>query len=90
MINLKKLNLIKSLINIPRHDYLSLLKLYAKYCLEIQVVELSKQSQPLSTPVVNIGKRQNLREKNANVIDSGFNENQLTEEVHQKSKEIDQ
>ena len=40
----------------------------------------------LSTPVVNIGKRQNLREKNANVIDSGFNENQLTRKPSKKQR----
>jgi GDP/UDP-N,N'-diacetylbacillosamine 2-epimerase (hydrolysing) len=80
----KKLNLIKSLVNIPRHDYLSLLS-YA----EILIGNSSSgiiEAASLSTPVVNIGQRQNLREKNANVIDSCFNENLLIEAIKKAKK----
>ncbi len=60
---------LKTAIHVPRNDFLSLL-MYA----EMLVGNSSSgiiEAASLSTPVLNVGIRQNLRERNPNVIDVG-------------------
>ena len=68
----KQFGQIKTLVHAPRLDYLSLL-----HHAQVLIGNSSSgiiEAASLATPVVNIGQRQNARERNANVVDVQANE----------------
>ena len=84
----EQLGQIKTLVHAPRVEYLSLL-----HHAQVLIGNSSSgiiEAASLATPVVNIGQRQNARERNANVVDVQANEKAIAQAIETAISMADQ